>query len=195
VLQLRITPEEKAKAAPIADEAHGGYTLKHFDDYVGLYHVYRRSFTFPNNLVRSLYEIKWSDERSCLVFTENQRYRSSEGNRTQDYSQEGEVFISNTIGLLHLLTKEEGALRLITLTKLRLDDMSLQGIVLTQAQGPFYYQPSASPIFFRKLNGDDEAKKKVGPLRPADEDYDDIHLALAEIEKNIGIFALGGRPG
>jgi transcriptional regulator with XRE-family HTH domain len=192
VLQIRSVADDKAKSSPIADEMHGGYTLKHFDDYIGRFHAYRRSFTFPKNLVRSLYEITWSDEQSCLVFTETQRYRSSEMQRTQDYSQQGEIFISNTIGLLHLLTREEGALRLITLTKLRLDDQALQGIVLTQAQGPFYYQPSVSPIFLRKLaDADHQGEQPIGPIRPGDADYDEIDRALADIEKNIGIFALG----
>jgi transcriptional regulator with XRE-family HTH domain len=177
----------------IADKEHGGYTLNHFASYVGLFYAYRRSFSFPKNIIRSLYEFAWNDERGCLVFREAQHYDSPNLKQTIDFSQDGEVFISNMTGLIHLLTKAEGALRLVTLTKLRVADRAIRGVVLTQAQGEFYYQPSVSPIFFQAVDTKaslDALAQRAGPIQPGDPDYQRINAALTDIERRVGIFAL-----
>jgi transcriptional regulator with XRE-family HTH domain len=183
----------ETKPVDIADQEHGGYTLNHFENYIGLFYAYRRSFSFPRNIIRSLYAFSWNGERGCLVFRETQHYDSPNLKQTIDFSQEGEVFISNMTGLIHLLTKAEGALRLVTLTKLRAADRVIRGVVLTQAQGEFYYQPSVSPIFFQAADKQaslDELAQRAGPIQPGDPDYARIDAALTDIERRVAIFAL-----
>jgi transcriptional regulator with XRE-family HTH domain len=192
VLGVAIDSPE-TKAVEIADREHGGYTRNHFENYTGMFYAYRRSFSFPRNIIRSLYEFSWNGERGCLVFRETQHYDSPNLKQTIDFSQEGEVFISNMTGLIHLLTKAEGALRLVTLTKLRAADRVIRGVVLTQAQGEFYYQPSVSPIFFQAADKQaslDELAQRAGPIQPGDPDYARIDAALTDIERRVGIFAL-----
>jgi transcriptional regulator with XRE-family HTH domain len=193
VIGVSLDTREAAKRVEIADKEHGGYTLNHFQGYIGLFYAYRRSFSFPRNIVRSLYEFAWNGERGCLVFRETQHYDSPNLKQTIDFSQDGEVFISNMTGLIHLLTKADGALRLVTLTKLRPADRVIRGVVLTQAQGEFYYQPSVSPIFLQAVDKQaslDELAQRAGPIQPGDPDYQRINAALTEIGRRVAIFAL-----
>src|SRR5262249_19835281 len=128
-----------------------------------------------------------------LAFREMQRYGSPDLKCMIDFSQDGEVFISNTTGLIHLLTKAEGSLRLVTLTKLRASDRVIRGVVLTQAQGDFYYQPSVSPIYFQAAKPHvplEELAQRIGPIQPGDPDYGYANATLNEIERKVGIFAL-----
>jgi transcriptional regulator with XRE-family HTH domain len=193
VINISVEPEAADKRIEIASEEHGAYTLNHVGDYVGLFYAWRRSFSFPKNIIRSLYQFTWDAGRRCLVFREVQRYESPDLKCTIDFSQEGEVFISNRTGLIHLLTKAEGALRLITLTKLRSADGVIRGVVLTQAQGDFYFQPSVSPIYFQAADAGasiEDLAQRVGPIVPGDPDYAHISAALTDVERRIAIFAL-----
>lgn len=176
----------------ISSEEYGGYTFNHYDDYVGTFFAYRRSFTFSKNILRSFYVIEWSEKKKCLTFSETQAYTSQNLKKTVNFSQKGEIFISNNVGLLHLMTRHEGAVRLITLTKMRFDDLTMHGVVLTQSQRSFYYQPSISPIFFQKAAEEppENLAAMVGPIVPGHEEYDSLNETLAEVERNIGIFAL-----
>ena len=186
VLDIEMNDEEEY--VNVADK-HGKYTLELFWDYEGCYLAYRRSFTFPNTLVRSAYEIKWDEKSECLTFTELQLHQAPNAKRVIDLK--GEMFISNSIGLVHLLTKHEGALRLVTLTKL--NENAMQGVVLTQAKHPVFYQPAVSPIFLQKLPSGstmDEVAKQVDYVKLGAPDYEFAENMLREIETNVGIFAL-----
>ena len=187
VLEISVTE----RSSDTADEAHGGYTYNLYNEYVGFYYACRRSFSFPGNLLQSIYEIRWNKELGCLFFEETQRYRATPAKDMQDYSQSGEIFISGRIGLLHLVTMAEGALRLVTLSKLGLDG-TMKGIVLTQAPGPFYWHPAVSPILFRKADPElsaEELHKVIGPIPPDSAEYQDLNQSLIDIEQNVGKFA------
>ena len=133
----------------IADAKYGAYNLSHYVDYIGLYFGFRRGLTVQSNFLRTVYEILWSDKNRCLEFIEDQKYTSSNG-RIIDFSQRGDIYISNEIGLLHLITSDRGAVRLITLSKLRRDDNTLEGVVLTQLRNANHYSPAVSPIYLQK---------------------------------------------
>jgi transcriptional regulator with XRE-family HTH domain len=187
VLEISVTE----RSSDTADEAHGGYTYNLYHEYIGLYYACRRSFSFPGSLLRSIYEIRWNKELGCLFFEETQRYRLTSARDIQDYSQCGEIFISGRIGLLHLVTMAEGAVRLVTLSKLGLDG-TMKGIVLTQAPGPFYWHPSVSPILFRKADPElsaEELHKAIGLIPPDSAEYQDLNQSLIDIEQNVGKFA------
>lgn len=187
---------EEAKPISISDQDHGSYTRDNFSDYIGRYFVYRRSFSFPRNIVRSVFNILWSDTGNVLQFQENQRYDSKELDTLVDHSQSGEIFISNTIGLLHFVTKAKGAIRLITVSKHRLNDpkdLTMQGIVLTQAKRPMHYLPSAAAIIFERISPEvsiEEINKGCCVLRPKDFQYEKYHRALTDVELHVVSFAL-----
>jgi hypothetical protein len=191
---------EDAKPILVSNEEHGGYTKDGYEDYIGNYYSYRRSFSFPRNIVRSHFSIQWNEHNKCLCFDEDQRYNSVELEPTIDNSQSGEIFISNTIGLLHLVTKTKGAIRLITISKFRLndsDDFTMRGIVLTQAKKPLYYQPSTAAIIFEKIKENEltsDSKKGVFVLHPKEFGYDKYNKALTEIERHLVNFALTPPP-
>lgn len=189
---LKIDHESAIRRADVAGDEHGGYTLKHYEAYLGDFFAYRRSFTLPNALIRSKYQIAWDSERNCLAFKENQKLHQAQVEEASDYSQSGEIFISNTIGLLHLLTRFDGALRLVTLKRLDPESVTLGGIVLTQAQAP-YFRPSVSPVLLRKITDraiSDEPKIIDG----ADPEYLEVNTLLVEIERNVASFATMAKP-
>lgn len=132
--------DQRGGTAKSSNLDHGSYSQELVQDYIGAFYAYRRSFSSPGNLLRSLYQFDWDKNHRCLRFREFQSYQSARLQRRVKYDQEGDVFISNTIGLVHLLTVERGALRLVTLTRLHHDENIMRGLVLTQAEWPDHYQ-------------------------------------------------------
>jgi hypothetical protein len=132
----------------------------------------------------------WSEKKRCLEFVEEHKYVSSAG-RPVDFSQKGEIYISNDIGLLHLLTSERGAMRLITLSKLRRDDNILQGVVLTQLRNGHHYSPAVSPIYLQKADAilsRSEVASLIGPVPPTDELYPTVAAYIEEVEREVAYF-------
>lgn len=188
---LKVNPAQFGSAAVRSDD-HGGYSRKQVEEQIGLFVSYRRSFSFPENILRSVFEFVWSEERQCLEFREYQQYFSSEAQTKIDFSQSGDVYMSASVGLLHLLTRHNGALRLITLTRLRLDDQTMRGSVLTQAQDEFFYRPSVSPVLMQKCNSAvalADLTGQIGPVRPQDGEYDRLNRALIDVERKLTNFA------
>jgi hypothetical protein len=182
-----------ARKEPSSTSArHGLYSVDLVQGYVGCFYAYRFSFSVADRIIRSLFELRWDSERSCLIFREYHTYNSDHLGRLVSYDQSGEVFMSNSIGLVHLLTVDAGAVRLITLTRLHPQDEFMCGAVLTQSEWPGRYQPSTSPIYFQKiLNGDhpQELIHAVGPARPSDPDYSGARRGLLQAQANVVRFA------
>jgi hypothetical protein len=175
-----------------ADVEHGLYSEDLVRSYIGYFYAYRRSFSIADNLVRALFKLEWDAKRACLTFQEFQTYHSSHLARRVHYDQRGDVFISNTIGLVHLLTVQEGAVRLITLTRLHHDENYMRGVVLTQSEWPDHFQPSVSPIFFRKILVAQDIERlveQVGPIDPRDPTYPEINRILIHTEDAVAKFA------
>ncbi|TBG08436.1 XRE family transcriptional regulator [Rhizobium leguminosarum] len=196
-LGLDPSHAEEHRSIKIADEDHGGYTFSQYDEYIGLYHATRRSFTYRNRLVRSIFDFSWSIEKNCLIFQETQILRSERSDLVLDYSQTGEIYISNTTGMIHLQTLKEGSVRLVTLTKMRMDDRTLHGMVLTQSPQSFYYKPSVSPIYLQKDRGEIDHHNLSATVRSiADDDpaFEEANEHLLEIERNIGVLSIGNTP-
>lgn len=176
-----------------SDPEHGSYSEALIQDYIGYFYAYRRSFTASGKFLRSLFKFEWDGNRSCLRFDEFQTYDSSRLKRKVNYDQTGEVFISNTVGLVHLLTTRLGALRLITLTRLHHDENTMRGLVLTQAEWPDHFQPAVSPIYFQKIQAAvarEQLLKRVGPIEAVQGDeYQQIKTMLEQIETDVAFFA------
>lgn len=174
----------------IADEKYGAYNLAHYEHYIGFYFAYRRDFPSNINFLQTIYKIFWSEEVNCLVFSENQHYDTGDG-KTVDFSQAGKIYINNDIGLIHFVTSANGAMRLLTLSKLRRDDNTMSGVVLTQARTTGHYFPAVSPIYLRKQedafveNKLDNASRIIGP---DDDEYSIISNFIEEIENETAYF-------
>ena len=174
-----------------AGEEYGGYLLAAYEAYVGTYVAVRRALSERNELVRSIYEIDWDDELARLRFFEVQRFRGAAG-RAVSSSHAGGVHISPHTGLVQLLTTFQGALRLVTLTKFRMGDDKLRGVILTQRDRDVFYQPAVSPIYLEKLAGkrrNSELEKLVGPFGPSDAGFAAAVAELDGIERSTVLFA------
>ena len=186
--------ENQGKAGKSAGPAHGLYSEEFVQNYIGFFYAYRRSFSVPKNIVRSLFKFEWNKSRQCLTFKEFQTYHSSHLDRRVSYDQEGDVFLSNTVGLVHLVTIQLGAVRLITLTRLHHDENYMRGAVLTQAEWPDHFQPSVSPLFLRKVVEKKDLAlllERVGPIEPADADYKEVSRVLEQTEDGVIKFVSG----
>ncbi len=188
-----------SNAAPVvesarAGEAYGGYMLSSFEAYIGTYVAFRRVFADRAELYRSVFEFDWDEALSRLRFLELQRFRGA-NNRAVSSSHGGGIHISPHTGLIQLLTTYQGALRLVTLTKFRLGDTCLRGLMLTQSDREMFFQPAVSAIYLDKLEGKSrlsELEKLVGPIGPADPAYATAAAELERIERT-SVFMSSGR--
>jgi transcriptional regulator with XRE-family HTH domain len=120
----------------VSESWYGSYAREPCRNYEGAFFAVRRSFTYPDQFVRSIFEIRWHSEDWIFVFEEHQAYLS-EHNHKVDHSQKGEMYISQFTGLIHLVTVSLGAVRTITLTKMR--GSIMRGAVLTQADRNVFF--------------------------------------------------------
>ena len=186
-----VTEVPAAKLEGRAGEEYGGYLLSANAHYVGTYIAYRRVFSDRNELFRSVYEFDWDDEFDRLRFFELQRFRGQD-NRPIASSHAGGIYISPHTGLLHLLTTFQGALRLVTLTKFRMGDTRLRGVILTQSDRDRFFQPATSAIFLEKIETrrkNSELEKLVGAFGPADASFKPVSEELSSIERDAVLFA------
>jgi DNA-binding Xre family transcriptional regulator len=176
----------------IADLAYGEYPRGPYRKYEGGYFAYRRSFSSPVRLMRTVMELKWS-EGEGLIFHDHGQFWV--GRKQTDNSQSGHVYISQTTGLMHFVTSVEGAVRLITLTKMIGGEEIMRGAVLTQIDRDAHYLPAFSPIVLTKLRSYEPEKHRVmtRPIDEHDEEYDFICAELHKTEARVIDIAVG-RP-
>ncbi len=181
------------QSSAIADQAHGGYTVSQFADYMGHYFAYRRSFMQRGQITRFIVGIDWSKTKRCLVFNQVHNKASDKSKNPEGVLAEGEIFVGPTTGLLHLSSSSNGSLSLMTLTKLRLEDKAMHGVLLTSAVQNFYPKPAVSAVLLQKLDGftDKDAVDPVKTIANADADFAYFDEYLLDIERNLGIFAIG----
>ncbi|MBS0243041.1 MAG: helix-turn-helix transcriptional regulator, partial [Proteobacteria bacterium] len=160
-----------------ASEAYGGYMLSAYEGYIGTYVAWRRIFSrnpeAGADLYRSVFEFDWDEQLCRLRFLELQRFRARDDRRVTA-SQGGGIYISPYTGLIQLLTTFQGALRLVTLTRFRLGDNRLRGLILTSMDREQFFAPAASPIFLERIEGKAklaDLEKLVGAVGPADAGY------------------------
>jgi transcriptional regulator with XRE-family HTH domain len=144
----------------------GGYPKHSIEKYLGNYVAIRHSLDASPNLHCSFYTFDWHEEKQAIRFSEENKFIGS-NDRPRNYSQGGLVHISPDIGLLHLMTSWRGAVRLITLSKLRLDSQMMYGALLTQSDQRFGFMPAMTPIAFRKIEDaqHDHVPEVSGPIK------------------------------
>lgn len=189
---LELEPEDKRiTTEQVAAEQFGAYARSSFALYVGDYFGYRRVFSKSRRILRTFYSIAWSAERHCLVFSEFQDAVSVQSAETEpDPSHGGNVYVSAHTGLIHLVTVFQGAVRLVTLTKMK--NQTLRGVVLTQSERSYFFQPSVSALLLKKSDGGRDQRlleSKIGTLSANDGDFESINAELREIEAEVIFFA------
>ena len=189
---LGIKPEleDESQYIEVADALYGEYPRGPYRKYEGGYFAYRRSFSSPVRLMRTVVALEWSEDVG-LIFREHSQFKA--GRRQIDNSQGGHVYISQTTGLMHLLTTVEGAVRLITLTKMIGGDELMRGAVLTQIDRDAHYLPSFSPIVLTKLrNYEPETHRAMtGPIDERADEYESICAELDDTERRAIEIAVG----
>lgn len=190
-------------------EEFGGYPRHSVERYEGEYIAVRHSLGENPNLHCSFYSLEWDAGKQALHFEESNKF-IGQGKRPRDYSQGGHVHISPDIGLLHLMTCWRGAIRLITLSKMRLTSGIMYGALLTQSDQKFGFMPATTPIVFQKLDRSqpDTVPDSSGPVQPNHDAYQiwAEELATAEHDYVIaqrslsnsgadGVVRIGGRAG
>lgn len=163
----------------------GGYPKHSVEKYIGNYVAVRHSLGSNPNLHCSFYSFDWDNDKGALHFNEENKFIGS-NDRLRDFSQGGSIYISPDIGLLHLMTSWRGAVRLITLSKLRMNSNMMYGAVLTQSDQRFGFMPALSPVAFKKIESDDErhVPERSGPIKYQTETHDfwSEYLQTAETE-------------
>ncbi len=169
---------------PIASIQLGGYSKASVDIYIGYYSVYRRSFTTKDEIVKSYCKVIWSTEENCLLFEELD-YGSR--HNAPEILHSGTVYFALDTALVHFLTTDRGALRIITLTRINMQDRLMRGVIMSQVDKVSFYQPTASPIFLKLLGEhlDEENMLQTGYIAKDTMEYSTASDELQEIEKNI----------
>ncbi len=180
-----------SRPVTVSSKRFGGYTRENYAMYQGEYTAYRRSYSYPDNIVASGFRFQWSYDERCMQFFEYGEYPPDRGT-DQAHTNMGNIHISDFVDLLHLVTLYEGAVRTITLTKMRPRLRNrLHGIILSQADPNLSFRPAVSPIVLVKLPEDDAGGKiqsRIGQIAPGDDAYGEINEWLNETEEEIALF-------
>jgi hypothetical protein len=172
----------RGRRAEHAAEDLGGYTRQAHELYEGTFLLYRRSFSKAGSIFRSVMEIAWDESEPGLVFTDY--YQSGRDHPEDVKAHRGRIHISPYTGLVHLVTIDHGAVRTMTLTRMRTNDTIMRGLVLTQSDEVAFFQPTVSSVVISKARDYDWAKlvEDITLLTPEapDHDFAQAQLALAE---------------
>jgi hypothetical protein len=174
----------------VADRAYGEYPRGPYRKYEGGYFAYRRSFSSAVRIMRTVVELEWC-EGEGLIFHEHSQFVA--GRKQIDNSQSGHVYISQTTGLMHFLTTTEGAIRLVTLTKMIGGEEVMRGAVLTQIDRDAHYLPSFSPIVLAKVKNYEPEKHRpmAGPMEEVAAEFSFISAELEHTERKVIEIASG----
>ena len=170
-----------------ADADHGAYLRSEVTDFIGQYIGYRKGFEKKGTVVRSLFELHWSDLNSRLEFIETQQ--QGRHGRAVSNTHAGGVYLSRHFALIQLLTRFQGALRLVTLHRPHFGSDDLRGVVLTQIErkvqgGPAYFVPGVSPIYLQRLASpisNIELGRICGVMPADDADLEQVRTELTSI--------------
>lgn len=164
--------ERFSNVVNISAEKYGPYTKKYADNYIGRYLLLRRAYTIDQCIIGNILDIRWSNQQQCLMF-HNSNEKLTIDQPMERVAHGGPVYMSEHIGLLHMLTVQSGAVRSTTLSKLR-DDSYMTGATLTQAGLDTHHQVATTPVYILKMTK---------------ENYDELSCLLGEITQDMDAFA------
>lgn len=158
----------------------GGYSYQDILPYLGRYLTIRQGTTVVENLLTTRVDIHWDENAEMARYDEYNRFLSSSG-KIMDYSQSGTVHRSRALGVLHLLTSFEGAIRLVTLGRIQVMEPVMYGMILTQIQGSGAFVPTSSVVHFRRMSEQGAAAAfETGVVRPGDPQFKALQQDLNE---------------
>ena len=154
-----------------ADKAIGGYTLESVDAMQGDYLCIRLQFSNPTNLNVYLINLSWDKLRMQLRFFERSRADAK-------YTQDGIVYIPFGVPFMHLVSTNQGNIRLITLSQP--EDGLSRGIIstLSNPKGAVF-MPVASPICLRRLRA--KETPELGLIMPEQDCYPEYQKMLNSV--------------
>jgi len=164
----------------------GGYTRSQIEPYLGNYLSIRRSVSFPDNFLGTYITVFWDEENQIAKFTEDNNFTASDG-RKLDFSQSGTLHMSSQIGTIHFLTSTNGALRMMTLTRLQVPDLVMYGAILSQIPEGGHYMPLKTTVFLKKITESytENVLDFLGPIKKEHPSYNSICRDLDVADKAI----------
>ena len=176
--------DQDERGGDIAPDELGAYSRHAVRWLEGEYLTVRPAFGIDQALYAYRTEVHWDVEEAHLVFRESERADA-------DYTQRGDVALSNQSGHIYLLTREEGQFRLLTLSRPTIT-RALCGILSTlQAASGGRLLPVACPIVLIPTRL--QATSRFGRFRPGEEGHAALAALLAKVEAE-GFARLVGSP-
>jgi hypothetical protein len=190
-IEPELDPSSVAAPVPSAPpELFGGYSRAVNKAYEGTYLLYRRTFSVKDGIYRSSLRIDWDEREGRFLFWEAFMDSSVEGGHRH---HKGDVYLSAHTNLVHLVTAIEGSVRLMTLSRLNVLDGTMRGCVLTQMEGPMFFQPTISPVFLRKSEAH-AGQAEASVVDRSTEEFTYAHQQLGYAESHIVKSAFGASP-
>lgn len=179
---LGIEPmlENNIENIACADDEFGGYLRNTHSFYEGFYYSYRKSFTEPGRIFRGVVRIEWDVTDERFVFSDFYSLDSTEPLGARVHS--GTVYMSSYTGLVHFLTVYQGSVRMITVTTMRQSDGIMRGSMMTQCEDINFFQPTITPIVFKKIKSYDPSSQVGNDLGLIDENEPDFRFASDQIK-------------
>jgi hypothetical protein len=163
----------------------GGYSRSSVSDLEGRYVCCRP--TFSNPAVINAYEIRirWDDKRACLLFEERNRPDSI-------HCQAGQVYIPDGRPFMNLVTIDNGAVRVIMVTRPDHIDVG-RGLILTLSNpGGVHFIPATAPVVLQRL--DEKASPQFGFVHADAPEYPMYLAQLSAVAPDFATFASIGPP-
>lgn len=183
----------KSDGNEVAHVRFGAYLRRHYRDYEGHYLACRRSFDNHRRIICASVNLAWNSELSCLGFEEQQCNQCPNGELFRT-SFTGAVHIPPSIGVIQLVSQNNGLVRMASLTLLRLHrSNTMIGTLAALAQpGVVGFRPAASPLALRKLDSQLPAEL-LGVHHESDDALGNMREYLGEAEDMF--FSLSGGEG
>jgi transcriptional regulator with XRE-family HTH domain len=164
----------------LAPETLGAYSRPAVAWLEGEYLTLRPSFEAPGAVYAYRTEIAWDEASSSLVFREA-------GRQDADFTQKGQVSLSNQSGHIYLVTNVQGQFRLITLGRPAIGGEMCGVLATLQAGHGSHLTPAAAPIALVPMRRVTDAA--FGRIATGEAHYDDYRATLARVtEKGFALF-------
>jgi hypothetical protein len=186
VLQIQPEFELELGTGGVAEDPCGAYARAAFVDYEGAFTAYRRSFSSPGRLMRSIYLIAWDEAVPGLAFTEF--HQLSRRSKVELGTVSGKVYVSSATDLVQLVSIDRGDVRVVSLLKMRGLDEIMVGAVLTHHESRLAFQPALSPIYLAKFPAERleiNKARSVGTIGPDDDKFEAASEELDRIERDV----------
>ncbi|MGH1429382.1 MAG: hypothetical protein ACRBEE_15710 [Arenicella sp.] len=171
----------------------GGYSQSIVEPYIGSYWLFRYSFSESASIVKMFLEISWDEEKQMAIFIEDHRKDKSIVDSTDSSIQGYLSFPKAIANVMHLVTQQEGAVRVFTLHRqIDLKNNLLRGVLLSQADvsGNNHFIPAISPVILIKNDQQlSEAPGKKLIYDSNDSSMDMIKEELINTEKRFCFFS------